>query len=217
LTYDNITDIIKAAIGINGGLTDMRKKIFMGIVLVLIIAAAIFAYFQAIRPLSVKNVEAQLRELDGESGLDYYRQEYQKYLEGRELYYDEQYIRKNNVFPSENDGDYCHLTLRFTIKNRSLLNQYIITGIILCDDENSPLILKTAAFAPDRADPMSTNKLAVMSFLVYRSGMTDEELTGYMKKQTVVISYESRIKSGTIKVKLSDYRLDTYKGGNERA
>jgi hypothetical protein len=59
----------------------LKKKIFLGIVFVLIIAAAVFTYFQLIRPLSVKSIEVYIRELDGEPIMDYYRKEYQKYLE----------------------------------------------------------------------------------------------------------------------------------------
>jgi hypothetical protein len=181
-----------------------RKITIVTISIVLILSMIFAAYMQFVRPLSVEGVYIWIESFS-EQELEIRKDYFNRYVENNYTG-DNQFIRLEDPFPSDDYNDYCHVRIFLHFNNRSIFNMAINDGFIKNPIDVQSVIYKrpiAISTTISRFNSAITDDCYELFF--WKNGMSDDDILNYVKKINLEIYYENDISnSKKINVSLSD-------------
>lgn len=114
-----------------------------------------------------------------------------------------QFIRKDNPFPSENYEDYSHVLINIEFKNKSLFSA-IITDAFITNTEHAknviykrPIVINTNINRLEKGISNDSYHL-----FLWNNGMNEDEIQNYIKNIELEVYYETDI-SNSKKIRIS--------------
>lgn len=185
----------------------MKKKIVIAVSAVLIIAIVLFLILNIKGNIKVEKGTIRITKLDEANfgNVDNLKETYES-LQDDSLV---QKIRKNDIFKSDSIDDYILVGVSLDIKNKSVFNASEISGYIVSDDADSPIIYKEGSIEVEKVKGYGKDNVFLMSLVLYKGDMTDEQVIEYIKNLNIEIYYRNRILTHINKnIELSDYDMD---------
>lgn len=186
----------------------MKKKILIAVSAVIIIAIALFLFLNIRGNVKVEKGTIRITKLDEANfgNVDNLKETYES-LQNDSL---AQKIRKNDIFKSDSIDDYILVGVSVDIKNNSIFNASEISGyLVLDDDDDSPIIYKEGSIEVEKVKGYEKDNVFLMSLILYKGDMTDDEIIEYIKNLDIEINYRNRVLTHINKnIKLSDYDMD---------
>lgn len=171
--------------------TSKRKviKVFIFIMIVVFLIVVILTQF--LYPLKVKEVYFFVEPFSSEE-LQIRKSFYNVHID--DINSNNQFIRTENPFPSDDYTEYCHIVINPVLVNKSVFNVSVQDSFVKNTQFADKVIYKNGIV-------MNTNvgrfDNAIISdpyhLFVWRGDMTDEELYQYVKRLTFEVYYESDI------------------------
>lgn len=185
----------------------MKKKILIAVSAVIIIAIALFLFLNIRGNVKVEKGTIRITKLDEANfgNVDNLKETYES-LQNDSL---AQKIRKNDIFKSDSIDDYILVGVSLDIKNNSIFNASEISGYLVLDDADSPIIYKEGSIEVEKVKGYEKDNVFLMSLILYKGDMTDDEIIEYIKNLDIEINYRNRVLTHINKnIKLSDYDMD---------